>query len=81
MNKRLNITLPEQTIRLIDRISQQGDRSRLIDHAVNDFVRRLSRKELRKQLKEAAIAMAEEDLKIAEEWFPIDEEAWQLMEK
>lgn len=76
MNKRLNITLPEQTVQLLDKVSNQGDRSRLIDYAVNDFIKRRSKRKLREQLKEAAIAMADEDLKIAQEWFPIDQEAW-----
>ena len=33
MNKRLNITLPEQTVRLMDRVAGKGQRSSLIDRA------------------------------------------------
>lgn len=76
MNKRLNITLPEQTVQLLDKVTKYGDRSELINRAVQAYIKQYSKEELRKQLKEAAIAMAEEDLKMAEEWFPIDQEAW-----
>ena len=38
MNRRLNITLPEQTVRMLDRAAPRGQRSRLIDEAVRHFV-------------------------------------------
>ncbi len=31
MRKRVNITLPEETLELIDRVTEHGDRSRFID--------------------------------------------------
>jgi len=77
MHRRVNITLPEETIRLIDRAAHRGSRSRLIDEAVRSFVRGRSRMELRKLLKEGAQRYAARDRAIAEEWFHIDEEAWQ----
>ena len=39
MNQRLNITLLEQTVRLLDWAVPKGQRSRLIDEAVKRFVR------------------------------------------
>jgi hypothetical protein len=54
-----------------------GDRSRFFDRAVKAYVRGLSRANLRKKLKEEAIAWADYDLKLAAEWFPLEEEAWQ----
>ena len=38
MNKRLNITLPEQTVRLMDRVAGKVQRSRLIDRAVRRYI-------------------------------------------
>ena len=38
MNRRLNITLPEHTVRMLDRAVPRGQRSRLIDEAVTRFV-------------------------------------------
>ena len=77
MHHRINVTLPEETVRLIDRVVKKGDRSRFIDKAVKTYVRGLSRADLRKKLKEEATAWADYDLKVAAEWFPLDEEAWQ----
>ena len=69
MNQRLNITLPEQTVRLLDRTVPKGQRSRLIDEAVKRFVREQGRVSLRKQLERGAKVRAERDLNVAEEWF------------
>jgi CopG family transcriptional regulator / antitoxin EndoAI len=76
MRKRINITLPEETLDLIDRVTEQGDRSRFIDEAVRHYIEGTGRANLRKRLKEGAIHRAERDLHLAEEWFTIDEEVW-----
>ena len=39
MNQRLNITLPEQTVRMLDRAAPRGQRSRFIDEAVTRFIK------------------------------------------
>lgn len=77
MHKRVNVTLPEETIRLIDRSANHGNRSRFIDEAVRYFVRGRSRTRLRKLLKEGAQRYAARDRVVAEEWFHVDEEVWQ----
>ena len=69
MNRRLNITLPEQTVRMLDRAVSRGQRSRLIDEAVRRFVNEHGRANLRKQLERGATARSERDRDIAEEWF------------
>lgn len=76
MNKRLNITLPEQTVRLMDRVASKGRRSSLIDRAVRCYLQEETRANLRKQLAESYRANAAFDLELAEEWLPLDEEAW-----
>lgn len=52
MNKRLTISLPEQTIRLLHRLAGRGHRSRLINQAVRRYVelKRETGVNLRKQL-------------------------------
>jgi CopG family transcriptional regulator / antitoxin EndoAI len=77
MQRRINITLPEETLDLIDRVAQPGDRSRFIDEAIKHYIEEIGRGNLRKQLKEGAIRRAQRDLALAEEWFTLDEEAWQ----
>lgn len=72
MNKRLNITLPEQTVRLMDRVVGNGQRSSLIDRAVRRYVKQETRANLRKQLAESYEANADADLQLAEDWFPLE---------
>jgi CopG family transcriptional regulator / antitoxin EndoAI len=76
MCTRVNITLPEETIELIDRVTERGDRSRFIDEAVRHYIEEIGRANLRKRLKEGAVQRAERDLHLAEEWFTVDEEVW-----
>ena len=71
MNKRLNISLPEQTVRLLDRVTTKGKRSQLIDEAVKHFVRDRGERNLEKQLKIGAKARASRDLELSEEWFAL----------
>jgi CopG family transcriptional regulator/antitoxin EndoAI len=75
VHRRINITLPEATLRLIDRVAPRGDRSRLIDEAVREYVQRTGRASLRKRLREGARRNAERDLMLTGDWFPLDEEA------
>jgi CopG family transcriptional regulator/antitoxin EndoAI len=76
MHKRVNVTLPEETVRLIDRSANHGNRSRFIDEAVKYFVRQHGRAELRRLLEEGAERRAARDLAIAAEWFDVDKDAW-----
>ncbi len=81
MHKRVNVTLPEETIRLIDRAANHGNRSRFIAEAVRYFVREHGRAELRRLLEEGAERRAARDLAIAEEWFPVDRAGWRKRRK
>ena len=74
MNVRLNVVLPEQTVRLIDRAVPKGQRSRFIDLAVRSYVEEKSRARLRKLLEEGAQVRSERDLTLADEWFALDAE-------
>ncbi len=74
MNVRINVVLPEQTVRLIDHAVPKGQRSRLIDLAVRRYIEQRSRERLRELLREGAEARRERDLALAEEWFALDAE-------
>ena len=76
VHRRVNVTLPEETIQLIDRSASHGNRSRFIDEAVRYFVRQHGRAKLRQLLEEGAERRAARDLAIAEEWFSVDNDAW-----
>ena len=69
MNRRLNITLPEQTATMLDRAVSRGQRSRLIDEAVRRFINEHGRANLRDQIELGAKARSERDREIAEDWF------------
>jgi CopG family transcriptional regulator/antitoxin EndoAI len=77
MHQRVNITLPKETLGLIDRVAKKGDRSRFIDEAIKHYVDAVGRANLRKLLKEGAIKRTQRDLALTEEWFGIEEELWQ----
>lgn len=81
MHHRVNITLPEETLRLIDRVTKKRNRSRFINEAVKRYLKQIGRGNLRKQLEEESVKWADYDLRLAVEWFPLDEEAWQKAEK
>ena len=75
IHKRVNITLPEGTLKLLDRVSDDGNRSAFINHAVRFYVKKVGQSNLKSQLRRGAIARASRDAAIAEEWFHIDNEA------
>ncbi len=75
--RRINITLPEPTVAVLEKVAGKGNRSRIIDEAINQYVENLTNKTLEARLKEGAIARARQNLKMAEEWFHLEEEAWE----
>jgi CopG family transcriptional regulator/antitoxin EndoAI len=81
MYRRLNISLPEETVRLLDRVAAKGDRSHVIAEAVTRYVTEVGKARLRKLMKERAVRRADLDLRIAEEWYPVDQEAWERRER
>jgi CopG family transcriptional regulator/antitoxin EndoAI len=76
MARRLNISLPDETVRLLDRVAPKGERSHVIAEAVTRYVMEVGSARLRKRMKDRALERGDLDLRIAEEWFPIDEDAW-----
>lgn len=89
MRRRINITLPDETIELIDQVIEKGDspedrlrqRSRFINEAVQYYIAQKTLANLREQLKEGAIQRAERDLGLVEEWFDLEEELCHRNEK
>lgn len=81
MHRRINITLPADTVRLLDRVAPKGDRSRFIDEAVREQAKRAAKAKLRKDLKEGYLRENQTNRQLAEDWFLLDEEAWQTAEK
>jgi len=77
MSKRINIMLPDRTLAVLDRVAPRGNRSRFVSEAVLHYVETKGQQSLREQLKAGYLANADENLKIAAQWFPLEEQAWQ----
>ncbi|MFW9261603.1 hypothetical protein A4S05_02025 [Nostoc sp. KVJ20] len=83
--QRINITLPAQTLQAIDKFAPKGDspeetlreRSRFIDAAIQAYITQIQTEKLRQQLKEGAIRRAGRDRQLTDDWFALEEEAWQ----
>jgi CopG family transcriptional regulator/antitoxin EndoAI len=76
-HKRLNITLPESTVALLETVADKGARSTFIDVAIKSYIKQIQQENLRENLKTGAIARSQRDLSVSEEWFSIEEELWQ----
>ena len=76
MSKRINIMLPDRTLAVLERLAPKGNRSRFVSEAVLHYVESRGRQRLREQLKAGYLANADENLRIAAEWFPLEEEGW-----
>lgn len=77
MSKRINVMLPDETLAVLDRVTHRGGRSGFISRAVIHYVQSHGKQNLRERLKAGYQAHAQENLKMALEWFPLEEEAWQ----
>jgi CopG family transcriptional regulator / antitoxin EndoAI len=77
MYRRLNISLPEETVRLLDRVAAKGARSHVIAEAVTRYVTEIGKARIRRLMKERAAKRADLDIEIAEEWVSSDREAWE----
>ena len=77
--KRINITLPPETLELIDQVAPES-RSEFINQAVRMYSRRLLRARVQQRLKQAYQERIAEDLAIAQEWEPLERELWEHMD-
>ena len=74
---RINVTLPKETVYLLNRVSEKGGRSQLINNAVRFYVNKIGKINIKKNLREGALKRKERDLSLAEDWFHLEREAWQ----
>ena len=77
VRRRINISLPHSTVAMIDRLARKGDRCRLIQQAVDHYVEAVGHKRIRGMLIEGGMKRAARDRSLAEEWFAIDDAAWE----
>lgn len=79
--KRVNITLPYDTLHLIERVAPRGGRSRFLDDAVRFYVKEAGRARVHALLRESALKRSDRDLGLVEEWFPLEQEIWRENKK
>jgi CopG family transcriptional regulator / antitoxin EndoAI len=77
MTQRINITLPESTLRTLDRLAKPGERSRFINKAVQHYAATRSQEALREQLKQASLRDRDLDQQVMDDWASADSEAWE----
>lgn len=70
-HQRINITLPDQTLKNIDQVAKHGSRSHFIDTAVSFYLLHQKRSLLRQELEEGALVHFDRDREIAAELFEI----------
>jgi len=66
-HKRINISIPAETLQLLDEIAPPKKRSQFIAEAITQYASEIKRLQLREQLKAGYLANAESDRQIAEE--------------
>jgi hypothetical protein len=74
---RKNFTLEAETIRLLERVPR-GKQSRFVNEAIRREIALRAHKSLAQRIREGALKNAELNLRVAEEWFGVDEEAWHI---
>lgn len=76
MAKRINVILPDKTLKGIDRLVRRGQRSRFIQRAVDHYLASASQQALEERVRQAAVRDRDLDLEIASDWFAVDREQW-----
>lgn len=77
-HQRLNVTLPRETIALVERSAAPKRRSEFIAEAIHAHAERLRLQQLAERLQAGYLARAERDRRIAEEWRPLEEETHEI---
>ena len=73
---RINVTLPRELLEAMNNIAGSRSRSRLISESIQEYVRKIKKDELEKQLEEGYKAAAKESIALAEEFEAVDLEGW-----
>ena len=75
MQRRINVSLSEEAVKLLDRLAPKGDRSRYIEELVMRSA--ADRATLRARHEKGYRARADQDREIAAAWDSLSDELWQ----
>jgi metal-responsive CopG/Arc/MetJ family transcriptional regulator len=81
MTKRINVVMPTDTVRTIDRMVRPGRRSEFITRAVEHYVATQSAEAIQKLLEVTAVRDRDLDQQVAEDWFEVDQQSWQHIDQ
>jgi len=73
---RLNITLPEEIARQLDRLAGRNKKSRFIAETLRYRIEKIENEQLQMLLEEGYKATRQESTAIAKEFEPVDLEGW-----
>ena len=73
---RLNITLPDELARQLEKVAGSRNKSSFIAEALKQRIKQMKEEELNKILKEGYKERKQESLLIAKDFEPVDLEAW-----
>jgi metal-responsive CopG/Arc/MetJ family transcriptional regulator len=73
---RINVTLPKELIESVNHIAGPRSRSRLISESLREYIVKIQKDELGKQLEEGYRAAAKESTDMAREFEGADLEGW-----
>ncbi|MEE8552076.1 MAG: ribbon-helix-helix protein, CopG family [Desulfobacterales bacterium] len=73
---RLNITLPKELVRSLNKLAGSRKRSRFISEAIRQQIEQIKKRELENLLEEGYRASAKESLDHAKEFESVDLEGW-----
>ena len=73
---RINVTLPRELMESVNDIAGSRSRSRLISESLREYVRKIKKDELEKQLEAGYQAAAKESIALSEEFEAVDLEGW-----
>lgn len=76
MNARLNITLPLEISKQLDKLAGPRKKSRFIAEALHQRIKKIQEEQIQKTLEEGYKAMRREGLAITREFEPSDLEGW-----
>ena len=74
--EKVTLTLPKDLMDTVREIAPQRGISRFVSEALEYFIEARRRQALRERLKAGYLADAALDREMAEEWRPLEEEAW-----
>ena len=74
--RRINVVLPESTIKSLSKVAKPGERSRFIDKAVRHYISNQSKAAVRALLEKTAIRDIDLNRQIMDDWADVDRESW-----